>query len=102
MGRLGDGIEQGADGQRDLETAPLWGNRLLTTFLHDGSARSLTEAIRAHDGHGKAARDSFERLNPSQKAQLLIELRFVEHLNPPVSLLRPRGAMWVRCVGWSV
>ncbi|MEO6325731.1 MAG: di-heme oxidoredictase family protein [Thermoanaerobaculia bacterium] len=71
MGKLGDGIEQGDARQRELKTAPRWGNRLLTTFLHDGSASTLTDAIRAHDGQGRESREAFDRLRPNQKEQLL-------------------------------
>ena len=71
MGSLGDGIEQGAAHQREMRTAPLWGNRLLKTFLHDGRATSATAAILAHDGQGKAARDAFSGLSATKKAQLL-------------------------------
>jgi len=45
MGSLGDGIEQGQATGREMRTAPLWGLRLFTTFLHDGRARTIEEAI---------------------------------------------------------
>src|SRR5262245_44558872 len=61
MGSLGDGIEQGEASGREMRTAPLWGLRLLTTFLHDGSASTIEDAILAHDGQGRAARDRFLR-----------------------------------------
>src|SRR5262249_48645836 len=57
MGSLGDGIAQGSAGQREMRTAPLWGVRVMTKFLHDGRATSLSAAILAHDGQGKAARN---------------------------------------------
>src|SRR5262249_43235527 len=41
MGSLGDGIAQGSAGQREMRTAPLWGVRVMTRFLHDGSATTL-------------------------------------------------------------
>jgi CxxC motif-containing protein (DUF1111 family) len=56
MGSFGDGISQGAAGGREMRTAPLWGLRTLQRFFHDGSARSLEDAIRRHDGQGVAAR----------------------------------------------
>ena len=54
-----------------MRTAPLWGLRLLTTFLHDGRAHSIAEAILAHDGQGRRARARFAALTAGQKAQLL-------------------------------
>jgi CxxC motif-containing protein (DUF1111 family) len=71
MGNLGDGIAQGGAGQREMRTAPLWGVRALTTFLHDGSASSLSQAILAHDGQGKAARDRFANLEADDQANLI-------------------------------
>ena len=72
MGSLGDGIEQGIATGREMRTAPLWGARLLTTFLHDGRAHSIEEAILAHDGQGSRARDRFAALPASKKASLLM------------------------------
>jgi CxxC motif-containing protein (DUF1111 family) len=71
MGSLGDGIAQAEATGRDMRTAPLWGIRLLTTFLHDGRAHSIEEAVLAHDGQGRPARDRFAALSASRKAKLL-------------------------------
>jgi CxxC motif-containing protein (DUF1111 family) len=72
MGSLNDGIAQPpAGGTHEMRTAPLWGVRLLTTFLHDGRASNLTDAILAHDGQGRAARDEFAGLSDTRKAQLI-------------------------------
>jgi CxxC motif-containing protein (DUF1111 family) len=71
MGSLGDGIAQAGAGQREMRTAPLWGVRVMTTFLHDGRATSLSEAIQAHDGQGKAARDQFAGLSRTDQANLI-------------------------------
>jgi CxxC motif-containing protein (DUF1111 family) len=71
MGSLNDGIAQSGAGQNEMRTAPLWGCRLLTTFLHDGRANNLSDAILAHDGQGRDARDQFAGLNDGQKAALL-------------------------------
>jgi CxxC motif-containing protein (DUF1111 family) len=71
MGSLGDGIEQGVATGREMRTAPLWGARLLTTFLHDGSATTIADAILAHDGQGRAARNRFAALPAVQKARLV-------------------------------
>lgn len=59
MGPLGDGIVQNGAGANDIRTAPLWGARVRTRFLHDGRAHNVRDAILAHAGQGKAARDLF-------------------------------------------
>jgi CxxC motif-containing protein (DUF1111 family) len=71
MGSLGDGIAQAGAGQTEMRTAPLWGVRVLTSFLHDGRANSLSQAILAHDGQGKAARDQFAGLRSSDQSNLI-------------------------------
>jgi CxxC motif-containing protein (DUF1111 family) len=71
MGTLNDGIAQsGASGQ-EMRTAPLWGARIRTSFLHDGRARTLEAAILAHDGQARAARDVFASLRSHEKADLI-------------------------------
>jgi CxxC motif-containing protein (DUF1111 family) len=75
MGSLGDGIEQGSAHGRDMRTAPLWGLRMLTTYLHDGRTRTIEGAILAHDGQGRPARDRFNTLDGDSKAKLLLFLR---------------------------
>ena len=71
MGSLGDGIAQAPAGQTEMRTAPLWGVRVLTTFLHDGRATTLSQAILAHAGQGKAAAKHFASLKSTDKANLL-------------------------------
>jgi CxxC motif-containing protein (DUF1111 family) len=75
MGALGDGIEQAGAGPREMRTAPLWGARVLSTFLHDGRATSLSAAILAHEGQGAGARDRFARLNHKDQANLIAFLK---------------------------
>lgn len=75
MGSLGDGIAQGEATGRDMRTAPLWGLRLLTTFLHDGRAHTIGDAILAHDGQGARARDRFTALSADKKASLITFLK---------------------------
>ena len=58
-----------------MRTAPLWGVRVLTSFLHDGRANTLQAAILAHDGQGRAARNSFSGLSTTAKNQVLAFLR---------------------------
>ena len=71
MGKLGDGIAQGAALPREMRTAPLWGLGGRVVFLHDGRAATPDAAIRAHDGEAAHSRDFYNRLSPLQRAQLL-------------------------------
>jgi len=71
MGSLGDGIQQNAATGALMRTAPLWGLRGMTTFLHDARARSVEGAVLAHDGQAKAARDAFVALPDAQKQKVL-------------------------------
>jgi CxxC motif-containing protein (DUF1111 family) len=75
MGSLGDGIVQGGTGAREMRTAPLWGLRNVSAFLHDGRATTVEAAILAHDGQGRPARDRFARLQPSDRARLVAFLK---------------------------
>ncbi|HEV8267659.1 MAG TPA: di-heme oxidoredictase family protein, partial [Thermoanaerobaculia bacterium] len=75
MGSLGDGIQQGNAGIHEFRTTPLWGVRHVTRLLHDGRAATLEEAILAHDGQGKGARDRFAALKANQKALLVAFLK---------------------------
>lgn len=70
MGSLGDGIEQGPATGRDLRTAPLWGLRYVTAYLHDARAATLDAAILAHDGQARAARDRYAALDAQAKGRL--------------------------------
>ena len=70
MGRLGDGIEQGRAGPRQMRTAPLWGLRVRERFLHDGRASTVDAAILAHDGQGREAKSDFVRLDNGSKQAL--------------------------------
>jgi CxxC motif-containing protein (DUF1111 family) len=75
MGKLGDGIEQGAANGQQMRTAPLWGLGVRTRFLHDASESTLEGAIRAHDGQGTAAADAFKNLNGEDAKDLIKFLR---------------------------
>ncbi len=71
MGTLGDGISQGAAGGPDMRTAPLWGLQTTQVFLHDGRATTLDQAILAHDGEARTARDRYQALSQGDKNKLL-------------------------------
>ncbi len=71
MGSLGDGITQNLATGQFMRTAPLWGLRKITTYLHDGRATTLDAAILAHAGQAKKARDRYAAL-PSYKKTWLV------------------------------
>jgi CxxC motif-containing protein (DUF1111 family) len=71
MGSLGDGITSGAAGPTMMRTAPLWGIRAKSVYLHDGRAGDLPTAISLHDGQAKQAAQAFGAL-PTQQQQDLI------------------------------
>ncbi|WP_090521880.1 di-heme oxidoredictase family protein [Paracoccus isoporae] len=62
---------------REWRTAPLWGISLngqvtgVENYLHDGRARSLTEAILWHGGEAQAARDAVVAMPPEDRAALI-------------------------------
>lgn len=78
---MGEGLadhrdEYDANG-REWKTRPLWGLGLTavtsghTTFLHDGRARSITEAILWHGGEAQTSTDKFKALSTTDREQLL-------------------------------
>lgn len=78
---MGDGLADGrpegvADG-REWRTAPLWGIGLTETvnghtyFLHDGRARTLTEAILWHGGEAETSKERFRTMPATDRAALL-------------------------------
>ncbi len=62
---------------REWRTAPLWGiGRTAqvggqTSFLHDGRARTLLEAIMWHGGEASRARENVRRLDAADRAALI-------------------------------
>ena len=75
MGSLGDGIAQGDAKGSEFRTAPLWGLRDQRALLHDGRARSIPEAVLAHDGQARRSRDRFAALSPQDRDALIAFLR---------------------------
>ncbi len=71
MGNLGDGVVLGGANGGEFRTGPLWGIGQITTFLHDGRAHSVTEAINAHAGQGHAAQSAFKKLSAADQQALL-------------------------------
>jgi CxxC motif-containing protein (DUF1111 family) len=71
MGALGDGMVQGEASGREFRTAPLWGLRAQRTFLHDGRANNINDAITAHDGQARTSREAYQRLDAQARARLM-------------------------------
>ncbi len=84
---LGEGLADDrpvfAASGREWRTPPLWGIGLVgkvnghTLFLHDGRARSLTEAILWHGGEAELAKEQFRQL---PKADREAALQFLNSL----------------------
>ncbi|MGH1370830.1 MAG: di-heme oxidoredictase family protein [Cellvibrionaceae bacterium] len=66
---------------REWRTPPLWGIGLtqavsgVESYLHDGRARNLQEAILWHGGEAQRSRDLYQQLAPEQRQALLAFLR---------------------------
>ena len=75
-----DGQFEEAARPSEFRTAPLIGLRFLPTLLHDGSARTVVEAIEAHAAPGSEGQESvraYHALGANERARLS---RFVETL----------------------
>ncbi|HEV8551740.1 MAG TPA: di-heme oxidoredictase family protein [Polyangiaceae bacterium] len=76
---LADGLPadpsvDGEAGSFDWRTAPLLGLRFNRTYLHDGRAKTIEEAILMHRGEGSEANpavDAFESLDAADQASLV-------------------------------
>jgi CxxC motif-containing protein (DUF1111 family) len=78
MGSLGDGIGNTGDSvatTRLMRTAPLWGARYNSQFLHDGRAPSIQDAILAHDGQAKPSRDVYAGFTTAEKNNVVAFIR---------------------------
>ncbi|NDV01022.1 di-heme oxidoredictase family protein [Pseudoroseicyclus tamaricis] len=74
---LADNRPEGVATGSEWRTAPLWGiglTELVTgrqSYLHDGRARTLLEAVLWHGGEAQAARDRVVDLAPEDRAALI-------------------------------
>lgn len=75
---LADNRPDGQASGREWRTTPLWGLRLISQFLngqtllmHDGSAKTIEEAILLHGGEALASRNAFAALTATQKEALI-------------------------------
>ncbi len=69
--RLADGIGNGTATGNEWRTAPLWGVRYATRYLHDGRAKSLSEAIALHGGEAIKSRNMFLSMSPGEQDLIL-------------------------------
>jgi CxxC motif-containing protein (DUF1111 family) len=78
---LGDTLPEGDATHYEWRTPPLWSIGLTAdvsggeSYLHDGRARTLTEAILWHGGEGEAAKNAFVSLPEGDKNALLAFLK---------------------------
>jgi CxxC motif-containing protein (DUF1111 family) len=74
---LADHRPEGVATGSEWRTPPLWGIGLTqtvnghTSFLHDGRARSIAEAILWHSGEGQASRDAYAKLSKADRDRLV-------------------------------
>jgi CxxC motif-containing protein (DUF1111 family) len=71
----GDGIEQGLARGDEFRTAPLWGLRFRSQYLHDGRTKDLLEAIRLHRGDATRSSEAVRHLDAGERAALVAFLR---------------------------
>jgi CxxC motif-containing protein (DUF1111 family) len=58
-----------------IRTAPLWGLRLRSRFMHDGNSVQLEEAIRRHAGESAKVTERFLKLKQADQKALLTFLQ---------------------------
>lgn len=77
---LADGLTDESATSRSWKTAPLMGVRHEASFLHDGRAATVEQAILAHEGPGSEANDSVSRFKALsfEKRKALVD--FVQSL----------------------
>jgi CxxC motif-containing protein (DUF1111 family) len=78
MGKLADGVTQGAAGPDEFRSAPLWGVGQRIFFLHDGRTTDLMQAIRLHASTGSEANEvvsEFMELSAQDQQDLINFLR---------------------------
>ena len=74
---LADGKPEHQAAASEWRTAPLWGLGLVqvvherATFLHDGRARTITEAILWHGGEAQPSRDAFVAMAATDRSDLI-------------------------------
>jgi CxxC motif-containing protein (DUF1111 family) len=61
--------------QNKVRTAPLWGLRLRTRLMHDGTTVTIADAIARHGGEAAAEAKQFKKLSEKDRNALLQFLR---------------------------
>jgi CxxC motif-containing protein (DUF1111 family) len=77
---LADGMIDESANSREWRTAPLIGLRFFKSYLHDGRAGTIREAILAHQGPGSEANDSVGRFHQLSSAEQTALIDFVTSL----------------------
>lgn len=77
---LADGMVDESATSRQWRTAPLIGLRFFQSYLHDGRAKTIRDAVIAHLGTGSEARDSASRFQQLSSAEQTALLDFVSSL----------------------
>lgn len=78
---LADGFIQGEASGSEWKTPPLWGIGLVqtvnpkSTFLHDGRARTIEEAVLWHGGEAEQIKQKFMSLKADERKQILAFLQ---------------------------
>jgi CxxC motif-containing protein (DUF1111 family) len=73
----GDGIVQAGpqDTAEKLRTAPLWGLRTKSRYMHDLASLTLEDAIARHKGEARHVTHQFNALTSAQQQQLIVFLK---------------------------
>jgi CxxC motif-containing protein (DUF1111 family) len=81
MGGLADSFPAGTATGSQYRTIPLWGLSTRTTYLYDGRAKTLREAITDHDlGTGSEAHQVIQNWNALSPADQAAVLQFIGSL----------------------
>ena len=72
----GDGIVQAGpqDTAAKMRTAPLWGLRVKSRYMHDLASLTLQDAIARHQAEARFVSQQFNALTPAQQQQILVFL----------------------------
>ena len=71
MNRTGFSYKAIHDGRNKIRTAPLWGLRTHSRFMHDGDSVRLGDAIARHKGEASEVTRKFLQLTPGAKKDVL-------------------------------
>ena len=74
MNRAGFSYKAVHDGRNKIRTAPLWGLRTHSRFMHDGDSIGFGDAIARHKGEASEVTRKFLKLTPGAKNDVLIFL----------------------------